>query len=362
MIRSIRRIFQNLSNNLAIDLGSENTVVLNYRKNKGEENEIIVNPTTVAYNKTNDEIYIGEDADKLMDKTVDFKIVKPVEYGVIVDNDVAVKMIRELIAKYLKRGILSDLNFYIATPSSSNVVDKRIFKEVLYDAGASNVFMVDSTLATALGAGLEVNSERAYMILNIGSDVTEVGIVSMKNTIYQKTFKLGGQDICEALISIIKNNYNVSIGMKTANQLLRELGTFYIDSSNAKDKVTVQGKSFDVKDIRIAKNINIKRSEVFQAIQIVIDDLIFKINEILDEIPSDIFTEVVNGGIYIAGGVALIDGIDAFIGERLDIKSTVIKNPKEAIINGLAETIEMNFDKWVWYDNTKKHIGARASK
>lgn len=345
MIKRIKKMFQMFSSNIVIDLGSENTIISNYRENTGKDNIINIQPTSVAYNSSTDEIYIGEDADKLINKSPDFRIINPVRNGVIVDDSVAVKLVRELLNRVIKHNLFMDLNFYISIPSSSSAVDIRMFKEVLYDVGAGNVYLIDSTLATALGAGLDLKSERAYMILNIGSDVTEMGIVSMRKTIHQKTFKVGGKNICNAIISIVKDIHNVSIGQKAAKRLLKNLGTFNIDNENQHDYEEVQGKCLDSSDIRVAKRIKVSRLEVFDAINYIFGDLLIMISDELSEIPSDTLSDIMTNGFYIAGGVSNLSGIGEFFERNVGIKTFIVNDSKMAIVNGLFKSVEMNLGK-----------------
>lgn len=345
MLKKIRKVFQMFSSNIVIDLGSENTIIANYKGNQGGGNIINIQPTSVAYNSSTDEIYIGEDADKLIDKSPDFRIIKPVRNGVIVDDAVAVKLVRELTSKVVKNNIFMDLNFYISIPSASSAVDIRMFKEVLYDVGAGNVYLIDSTLATALGAGLDLSSDKTYMILNIGSDATEMGVVSMRKTIHQKTFKIGGENICNAIISIVKDVHNVSIGYKTAVRLLKGLGTFEITNENKYDVIEVQGKSLNSSDIRIAKRINVSRVEVFDAINYIFNSLLNMISDEIEGMPSDTISDIMSNGLYIAGGVSNLDGIARYFDVNVGIKTHIVNDSKMAIVNGLFKSVEMNMER-----------------
>ena len=342
MFSKIKRAMQMFSKNIVIDLGSESTIIASYLENVGQENVINIQPTSVAYNSSTDEIYIGSDADKLIDKSPDFKIINPIKNGVIIDDAVAVKLVRELTGKIVKNSLFVNWNFYIAIPSSSSAVDIRMFKEVLYDAGAGNVYLIDSTLATALGAGLDINSDKTYMILNIGADVTELGVISMKKTIFQKTFRIGGSNICNAIISIVRDVYGVSIGYKTAMRLLKQLGTFNITNENRFDSIEVQGKSINIGDIRVAKRISVTRSEVYDAIIYVFNDLMNKVGDEMSTIPSDTISEIMSSGLYLSGGVSNISGINDFISNTIGVKSFIVEDSKMAIVNGLIKTVKMH--------------------
>ena len=339
MFSKLLKAWKILNNDIAIDMGSANTLIMV----KGKEGIQLSEPSIVAMKNEDGKksvVAIGEDAKKLIGRTpIGYEAISPIKHGIIINDAHAEIMMRNFINKVSNSEFLRPSpRVFLSIPSSSTEVERRIFKEVLLDSGAREVLLVESPMAAALGAGLPIESEKASMIVNIGANITEIGIIALKTPILTKTIKVGGQNLDEALINFIKRNDSVKIGLETAEKVKKHMATALEDEASEDNVMTIRGQflqsGLPVKLDINKKDVLISMSETFQL-------LIAGIIDVLGDLPPEVLSDLYESGIVLAGGSANISGLDKIIEKFTGLKTTVANEPSLCVIKGMGIVLDM---------------------
>ncbi len=339
MLRKLFEKWQVLNNDMAMDIGSSHTIIAI----KGKEGVQLNEPSIVAIQNDDGKktvIAVGEDAKKLNGRTSDeISAISPIEAGIIVNDSIAEIMIKNFINKVSNADILRpNPRIFLSVPSSSTEVERRIFKEVLNDAGARDVFLVESPMAAALGAGLPIESEKPSMIVNIGSSVTEVGVISLKKIIRSKSIDVGGKDIDEAIMSHIKRTDGVKIGIETAEKVKIVLATTIEEEASEDNVMSIRGQMVQS---GLPVKFDVNKKEVLIASAEVYEKIIHGIVQLMESLPPQVVADLYESGLYLCGGSSNIQGIDKFIEKFTGLRVTIVKEPTLCVIRGLITAMDM---------------------
>ncbi len=322
-----------LSKDLAIDLGTANTLI--YLKGKGI---ILKEPSVVAVKedyRSKKVLAVGEEAKKMIGKTPgSIKAIRPLREGVIADFEVTEAMIRYFIQKVHNRGFMVKPRIIISVPSGTTQVERRAVKESAESAGAREVYLIEEPMAAAIGAGLPITEPVASMIVDIGGGTTEVAVISLGGIVVSTSIKVAGDKIDEAILQYIKRNYQLLIGEATAEQIKIQIGNV-----KPQKKETMQIKGRDLAT-GIPKTITITSEEVQEAIKEPVDLIVQAIKDVLEKTPPELAADIVDRGIVLSGGSALLRNLDKLIQEETGLQVRIAEDTMTCVALGAGKALE----------------------
>jgi rod shape-determining protein MreB len=328
------RIIGIFSNDMAIDLGTANTIVS--VKGKG----IIINePSVVAvqhdrYGK--DKILaVGSEAKKMIGKTpLNIQAVRPMKDGVIADFEMTERMIRYFIEKAHQRKSFVRPRIIICIPHGITQVERKAVKESALSAGAREVFLVDEPMAAAIGAGIPVSDPDGYVVVDIGGGTTEIGVTSLGGLVLSKSIKVAGDKFDKSIIEYVRHNYNLFIGERTAEQIKLEIGTSV--KLDPELKIVVKGRDSS----GLLSTIELGSEGVRAAIKEPLKEIGTAVRSVLENMPPDLAGDVVDNGIILTGGGALIRGLDAYLADIVKLPVSVAEEPLLAVAYGTSKVLD----------------------
>jgi rod shape-determining protein MreB len=321
------------SNDLAIDLGTANTLV--YVKGKG----IICNePSVVVIRKDNKKLVaVGAEAKKMLGKTPsDIIAIKPLKDGVIADFDTAEEMLKYFIKKVHNRRSFVTPRVVIGVPSGITQVEQRAVKDAAQASGAREVYLVGEPIAAAIGVGLPVGEPSGNMIVDIGGGTTDIAVISLDGVVYSKAVRVGGDRMDEAIIAYIKRRYNLMIGDRTAELIKIDIGSAY-NAGNEQRVMEIKGRDLIS---GIPKTATVSEVEIREALSEPVNMILDTIKIILENTPPELAADIVDRGIVLAGGGALLRGLDLFIREKTGLPVTVAEDPLTAVARGVGKMLD----------------------
>ncbi len=329
----IQKILGLFSNDLAIDLGTANTLV--YVKGKG----IVCNePSVVVIRKDNRKtIAVGAEAKKMLGKTpANITALRPMKDGVIADFDATGEMLKYFITKVHNRKSFISPRIIIGVPSGITQVEQRAVKDAAQASGAREVYLILEPMAAAVGVGLPVGEPSGNMIVDIGGGTTDVAVISLDGIVYSKVVRVGGDKMDETILAYIKRKYNLMIGERTAEQIKIEIGSAFpvkegSDSMEIKGRDMVSG---------IPKTIEIKAEEIREALEEPVRVILDTIKAALENTPPELAADIVDKGIVLAGGGALLKGLDLLIKEETRLPVIVADDPLTAVVRGVGKMLD----------------------
>jgi rod shape-determining protein MreB len=319
---------------LGIDLGTANTIV--YMKGKG----VILNePSVIALNRDYGEIIcVGIEAKKMIGKTpANIFAIRPLKEGVIADYNVAVAMLKYYINAAVGNFVILKPVVVVGVPTGATEVEKSALREAALDAGASKAFLIEEAMATAIGAGLDVEEPSGNMIVDIGGGTTEIAVISLGNIVLSKSLRVAGDQMDQEIMDYIKTRYNIVIGEKTAERIKMEIGNVYDSDENNKLSMEIVG--LDVLS-GLPKTIQVSGYEVRQAIKNSVGKIIENIKSAIEETPPELLYDIVNKGIFLAGGGAMIKGMKELIEKETFIRVIVADDPITCVARGAGLVID----------------------
>jgi rod shape-determining protein MreB len=324
------------SNDLAIDLGTANTLV--YVKGKGI---VLSEPSVVAVrtdNKWKNRVLaVGAEAKRMLGRTPGHIVaIRPMKDGVIADFEVTESMLRHFIRKAHNRRGLTRPRIVICVPSGITQVEKRAVVEAAESAGARQVFLIEEPMAAAIGAGLPITDPISNMVVDIGGGTTEVAIISLAGIVYSRSIRVGGDKMDEAIVQYIKRNYNLLIGERTAEIIKIAIGNASPDPENIQ---TIEVKGRDLVS-GIPKILLIDSEEIRVSISEQIDAIVETVKTALEQTPPELAADIVDTGIVIAGGGALLKNLDSLIQEETSLPIRVADDPLSTVVLGAGKTLE----------------------
>ena len=328
---SFRPFFSLFSSDLAIDLGTANTLV--YAKERGI---VVDEPSIVAVNKlTNQPVAVGKEAKHMLGRTPGNIIaIRPLRDGVIADFIVTEKMLTYFIQKAHGRKVLVHPRIVIGVPSGITQVEKRAVKESARRARASEVYLVEQAMAAAIGAGLPVTEPSGNMIVDIGGGTTEIAVISLSGIVHSRSEKVAGNEIDEAITRYIKRKYNLLIGERTAELIKVEIGSAY----PLEEPQMLEIKGRDLME-GVPRSIIVSDEEVREALDECIGLIISAIRVVLERIPPELSADLADRGIVLAGGGALIRGLDKRIREETGLPVTLAENALSSVVLGTGKML-----------------------
>jgi rod shape-determining protein MreB len=324
-----------LSNDLAIDLGTATTLV--YVRGQG----IVVNePSVVAIRKDHQGakkiLAVGNEAKKMLGRTpANIVAIRPIKDGVIADFEVTEAMLSYFIKAVHKRKSFVRPRVIVSVPSGITPVEKRAVRESAELAGAREIYLIEEPMAAAIGAGLPVSEPIGNMIVDIGGGTTEVAVISLSGIVYSQSVRVAGDKMDEALVQYVKRKYNMLIGERTAELIKITIGTAYPE----KEIKTVDIKGRDLVT-GIPKTLEISSEEVMQAISEPVNAILNAVKIALERTPPELASDIVDRGIVLAGGGALLKNLDKLLREETGLPIIVAESPLTAVVLGAGKALE----------------------
>src|SRR3989338_3371373 len=327
MLDSLFGIF---SNDLAIDLGTANTLI--YVKNEG----IVCNePSVVAVQQKNDRggkkvLAVGAEAKKMLGRTPgNIVAIRPLKDGVIADFEVTEAMLRYFIQKVHNRRNMVSPRVVVAVPSGITEVEKRAVKDSATHAGAREVYLIEEPMASAIGVGLPVQEPAGNMIVDMGGGTTEVAIISLAGIVFSRSVRVAGDELDEALVQYMKRVYNLMIGERTAEEIKINIGSAY--PLEKETSMEVKGRDLVA---GLPKTLTITSQEVREAIQEPVNTIVETVRYTLERCPPELSADLVDRGIVLAGGGALLRGLDKLLAEETGLPVITADDPLTAVVMG----------------------------
>lgn len=334
MFETVKSFF---TKDLAIDLGTANTLI--YKKGHG----IVLNePSVVAIERhTGKVIAVGHDAKKYLGKTPEkIAAIRPMKDGVIADFEVTAVMIKYFLKKVSRRFNLIKPLMVVAVPTGVTQVEKRAVIDAAMDAGARGVFLIEEPMAAAIGTDLPVDQPIGSMVVDIGGGTTEVAIISLSSTGYSESVRVAGDEANEAIIRYIYKKFQVSIGENTAENIKIRIGSAKPFSTPV--EITFSGKSMIN---GIPENITITDEDIRTALKDPISIIVESVIKAFEKSPPDLSADIYQNGIYLAGGGALIKGLDSLIHDVTKLPVYISEDPLTSVVRGAGKVVE-NIQKY----------------
>ncbi len=328
----IGNLFGVLSNDIGIDLGTANTLV--YVKGKGI---VLLEPSVVAIDAASRRVLaVGDEAKRMLGRTPgNITAIRPMKDGVIADFDITEAMLRYFIKKVQNNSKMIPPRVVVAIPSGITEVEKRAVKESAIHAGAREVLLLEEPMASAIGVGLPVEEPAANMIVDIGGGTTEVAIISLAGIVFSKSIRVAGDELDLAIINYMKRAYNLLIGERTAEEIKIKLGSAYpLD-----DEITLEVKGRD-SVAGLPKTIHITSQEIREALADTVASIVDAVRNALERCPPELSADLVDRGFVLAGGGALLRGIDRLLSERTGLPVIIADDPLSAVANGTGAVLE----------------------
>lgn len=329
-------IFDLFSNDLGIDLGTANSLV--YVKDRGI---VLREPSVVAIQTgTNRVLAVGEEAKRMLGRTPgNITAIRPMKDGVIADFEITEAMLRYFIRKVQNNRIMIRPRIIISVPSGITEVEKRAVKDSATHAGAREVYLIEEPMAAAIGVGLPVQEPAGNMVVDIGGGTTEVALISLAGIVFSRSVRVGGDEMDEAIIQYMKRVYNLMIGERSAEQIKISIGSAYPLSEE--NSMEVKGRDLVA---GLPKTLTLTSEEVREALHEPVMTIVEAIRFTLERCPPELAADLVDRGIVLAGGGALLRGIDKLIAEQTGLPVHVADDPLSAVAEGTGMVLhELKF-------------------
>ena len=326
-----------MTKDMGIDLGTANTLV--YVKGKG----IVLNePSVVAINTNSKAVLaVGNEAKQMIGRTPGSIVaIRPLKDGVIADFDVTERMLRMFIEKVCPKGAFTSPRVMVCFPSGITAVEKRAIEEATKQAGAREVKLLEEPMAAAIGAGLATDEPRGSMVVDIGGGTTEVAIISLDGIVTAKSLRTAGDDLDKAIINYIKRAYNLMIGERTAETVKITLGSAY-KISEVDETMEIRGRDL-LRGLPMV--VEIGETEIREALSEPVSAIIDAIKTTLEKTPPELAADIMDRGIMLTGGGALLRGIDKLINEETHMPVNIAENPLDCVALGAGKALA-HFDK-----------------
>ncbi|WP_320046178.1 rod shape-determining protein [uncultured Ilyobacter sp.] len=337
MLKVINSALGMFSEDLGIDLGTANTLVC--VKNKG----VVLNePSVVAVNNKTKEIYaVGDKAKRMIGRThAVIDAIRPLKNGVIADYEVTEKMLREFYKRVHKRKFLANPRVVICVPAGVTQVEKRAVIDVTREAGAREAYLIEEPMAAAIGAGLNIFEPEGNLIIDIGGGTTEIAVISLGGIVKTSSLRVAGDKFDAAIVQYVRQKHNLLIGDKTAEEIKVNVGS----AIDLEEELTIEISGRNVLN-GLPKNISVNSSEIKEALDEMMHQIIEEIKVILEKTPPELSSDIKRKGIVLVGGGALIRGIDKKISDALQLSVQITETPLNAVVMGIEELLK-NFEKY----------------
>ncbi|MGK2860088.1 MAG: rod shape-determining protein [Thermoanaerobaculia bacterium] len=328
---TMRSILSMFSNDLAIDLGTANTLV--YARNRGI---IVREPSIVAVNKVTNRVEaVGTEAKEMLGRTPgNIVAIRPMKDGVIADFDVTEKMLDHFIKKAHGRRFLVKPRIVISVPSEITQVEKRAVKDSALRAGATEVYLIEQAMAAAIGAGLPITDPTGNMIVDIGGGTTDVAVISLAGIVYARSVRVAGNEMDDAIIQYIKRKYNLLIGERTAEQIKMAIGSaFPLD-----EEMTMEIKGRDLVE-GVPKTLVVSDEEIREALSETVATIVEAVRVALERTPPELSADIMDKGIIIAGGGSMLKNLDKRLREETGLPVSLAEDPLACVVLGTGKML-----------------------
>lgn len=329
-------LWEKFTYDLGIDLGTANTIV--YLRGKGI---VVFEPSVVAIDKkTNRVLAVGTEARQMIGRTpANVVAIRPLKDGVITSFDTTQAMLHHFIGKahqyFTKSFKLPKPRVIIGVPSSVTEVERQAVIDAVKTAGAREVFVVEEAMAAAIGAGLPVEQASGSMIVDIGGGTTDIAVISLGDIVVDKTIRVAGDEMDEDIINYMRDKYNMLVGERTAEDVKIAIGS----ASPLEEERT---KAIQGRDLLsgLPKSVDISSVEIREAILNSLDEITESVKDAIEETPPELLSDLLTQGIYLAGGCALIPGLDKYWEERLNLPIHIVEDPISTVARGTAAMLD----------------------
>jgi len=317
---------------IGIDLGTANTLV--HVKGKGI---VLREPSVVAIDtKTNNILAVGDDAKNMIGRTPgNIVAIRPMKDGVIADFDITQNMLKYFIKSVMSKGVFSKPRVVICVPSGVTEVEKRAVEEATLQAGAKEAYLIEEPMAAAIGANLPVEEPYGSMVVDIGGGTSEVAVISLGGIVTSKSLRIAGDEFDEAIVHYVKKEYNLMIGERTAEEIKVNIGAAY--PKLKEESIEVRGRDLVT---GLPKNLVITSSEITEALKEPINAIVDAIKYTLEKTPPELAADIMDRGIMLTGGGALLSGLDKLINEETGMPVSIAEDPLDCVVKGSGKVVE----------------------
>ena len=339
--------FGKMTKDMGIDLGTANTLV--YIKGQGI---VVREPSVVAIrDDSKDVLAVGEEAKRMIGRTPgNIVAIRPMKDGVIADFDVTQSMLSYFIQKAAaKKGVVSP-RIAICVPFGVTEVEKRAIEEAARTAGAKDAFLIEEPMAAAIGAGLRIEEPEGNMVVDIGGGTSEIAIISLGGIVTAKSIRLGGDELDEAIVNYVKKEYSLMIGERTAEDVKIRIGSAYKEGEEM--EMEIRGRDLIS---GLPKTMQISSSEVRDALRDPVNSIVDGIKSTLEKTPPELASDIMENGIMLTGGGALLKGLDKLVKEETGMPVKIAENPLDCVAIGTGKSVEDQeiFEKVLMMNNRK---------
>ena len=323
--------FSFLSNDIGIDLGTANTLV--YVRGQ----DIVLNePSVVAIEKDSGKILaVGIAAKEMIGRTPDNIVaIRPLKDGVIADFDITERMLSDFIKRVVKHRYLMKPKIVISVPSGITEVEKRAVRDSAENAGAREVYLIQEPMAAAIGVGLPVDQPSGSMVIDIGGGTSEIAVIALNDIVTSISIRIAGDELDESIVYYLKKNYNLLIGERTAEDIKIKLGSAY--PLDKEESMEIKGRDLVA---GVPKTMKISSSQVREAIAEPIDAIVDAVRQALEQTPPELASDIIERGIILTGGGALIRGLDKRLRQETNLPVTVADDPLTCVVRGSGKCL-----------------------
>ena len=333
----LKRLAGFFSNDLAIDLGTANTLI--YVRHKG----IILNePSVVAIKDAapgragKRVLAVGQEAKRMLGRTPDsIRAIRPMRDGVIADFNITEDMLKYFIRKVQENRLFASPRIIICVPCGSTQVERRAIRDSAISAGAREVYLIEEPMAVAIGANLPVAEPTGSMVVDIGGGTTEVGVLSLGGTVYSKSLRVAGNTFDESIVNHIRQRHGVEIGEATAERIKQTIGSAWLESEHLECEI----KGRDVSE-GLSRNLIVTSGEIFEAIDIQMRQIVDAIKTALAKAPPEVSSDIAEKGMVVAGGGALLRDLDRRLMDDTHLPVVIADDPMTCVARGCGRALE----------------------
>jgi rod shape-determining protein MreB len=330
------KVLRMLSSDMAIDLGTANTLV--YVKGRG----IVLNePSVVAIANIKGKrqvLAVGAEAKEMVGRTPgNIQAIRPLREGVIADFEVAEEMIKHFIHKVHNRRSFVSPQIVVCVPSGSTAVEKRAIQESAESAGAGKVYLIEEPMAAAIGAGLPVTEATGSMVVDIGGGTTEVAVLSLGGIVYSRSVRIGGDTMDDAIINYIRRNHNLLVGETTAERIKKDIGSAMAPTDGVGRTLIIKGRDLLQ---GIPKEISIDERQISESLTEPVAGIVEAVKVALENTAPELSADIVDKGIVLTGGGALLSNLDEVLRQATGLPVSVADDPLSCVALGTGQTLE----------------------
>ena len=324
------------SNDIAIDLGTANTLI--YIKGKGivldEPSVVAVQVDNAGRNET---LAVGTEAKKMLGRTPgSIQAIRPMKDGVIADFVITGKMLKAFIRKVNSSKWAAAPRIVICVPCGATQVERKAIRDSAQEAGASAVYLIEEPMAAAIGAGLPIEEPTGSMVVDIGGDTTEVGVISLNGVVYSHSIRVGGDTFDEAIIQYIRRNYGMLIGESSAEEIKKRIGSAF--PSTEVSEMEVKGRNLAE---GIPRSFSITSNEVLEALADPLSQIVQAVRSALEQTPPELGADIAERGLVLTGGGALLKGLDRLLAEETGLPVLIAEDALTCVARGSGKALEM---------------------